>query len=105
MNLEPNVEIDAMSYRVSGDLVSTNANAIQNEINALLDKSDHPGNLFRLDLSAATMIDSVGLNLVVALFKRVRKTGAKLQVLYSSQNVLRTFTFTRLDTHIQLKKV
>ena len=51
------------------------------------------------------MVDSVGLNLIVTLLKRVSKSGARMQIAYSSPNVLRTLTFTRLDKHVELVKV
>jgi len=60
---------------------------------------------FKVDLTSAKMIDSVGLNLVVTWLKRTQKLGAKMQVAYSNANVLRTFIFTRLDKHIELVKV
>ena len=60
--------------------------------------------VFRLDLSGAKMVDSVGLNLVVAMLKHLQKQGARMQVAYASKNVLRTFAFTRLDQHVELVK-
>jgi len=50
------------------------------------------------------MVDSVGLNLVVTVLKHVQKRGARMRVAYSALNVLRTFTFTRLDKHLELVK-
>ena len=98
----------SLTLRVAGDLLSTNAESVRNEITSLLGASGAAPpkwNLFRLDLASAKMVDSVGLNLVVGLLKQVQKQGAKLQITYSSQNILRTFAFTRLDKHIELVKV
>jgi anti-anti-sigma factor len=105
-NLDPKKE--TLTLRVAGDLLSTNAEAVRNEITGLLEAAGatpQKWNVFRLDLSSAKMVDSVGLNLVVGLLKQVQKQGAKLQVTYSSQNIFRTFAFTRLDKHIELVKV
>lgn len=101
---------DSHSYtlRVPGDLISTSAEALRRQISGLLDASSaapRSWTLFKLDLSAAKMVDSVGLNLVVTILKMVQKTGAKMQVLYSNPNVQRTFLFTRLDKHLELVKV
>jgi anti-anti-sigma factor len=98
----------ALALKVSGDLVSTNAEAFRTEVGGILASADSAGRkwvLFSLDLTAAKMVDSVGLNLVVALLKRVQERGAKLQVTYSNPNVLRTFVFTRLDKHVEMLKV
>lgn len=98
----------SLTLHVPGDLLSTNAEALLRELNRLFEASARPPgswNTFRLDLSVATMVDSVGLNLIVTLLKRVRKSGARMQIAYSSPNVLRTLTFTRLDKHVELVKV
>jgi len=107
--MKPNLEIDRESIRlrVEGDLVSTNAPALRGEIDRLFDPaSDSPPDrkVFKLDLAAARMVDSVGLNLVVSLLKRVQKRGGRLQVVYSDPNVLRIFNFTRLDKQVELIK-
>jgi anti-anti-sigma factor len=108
MNSKPTSQDEMPTLRVAGDLTSTNADSVGAEISRIFDRLSAGlavGNLFRLDLTAAKMVDSVGLNLVVALLKRLQKHGAKLQVAYSNQNVFRTFAFTRLDKHIELVKV
>ena len=48
------------------------------------------------------MIDSVGLNLVVSLYKEAKKNNAKTTAAISNPNIQRTSLFTRLDTHIQV---
>ena len=108
MNDQSNSNGKSLTLRVPGDLLSTNAEAMRNEANTLLEAANNtPGQwgVFKLDLTAAKMIDSVGLNLIVTLVKRVQKHGAKMQVTYSNPNVLRTFNFTRLDKQVELVKV
>jgi anti-anti-sigma factor len=108
MNSPHQTDERALSLRVPGDLLSTNADALRTEAFALLQPGDglaEPWTKFVLDLSSARMIDSVGLNLVVALLKRVQKRGARMQVVYSCPHVLRTFAFTRLDQHVEMVKV
>ena len=105
MNSNLDLEKKWLTLRVAGDLISTNAEALRGEIDELL-KAESPAgwNTFRLDLTTAQMVDSVGLNLVVNLLKRVQKREARMQVLYGHQNVLRTFIFTRLDKQVELVK-
>ena len=108
MNCQSNPNSKCLTLRVPGDLISTNAEAIRNEADTLLaipDNTPRQWEIFKLDLTDAKMIDSVGLNLVVTLVKRIQKCGAKMQVAYSNPNVLRTFNFTRLDKQVELVKV
>lgn len=107
-NLELNPNDRTLTLRVAGDLTSTNAEALRNEVRTTLEIPEgatRPWDTFKVDLGAAKMVDSVGLNLMVAWFKRVRALGAKMQVAYSTPNIQRTFVFTRLDQHIELVKV
>ena len=108
MNSNQDSDHHVLTVRAPGDLLSTNAEALRGEVSRLLEPVGHAPRrrtTIRLDLSAAAMIDSVGLNLVVALLKRCRQEGLNLEILYSSPNILRTFAFTRLDKHICLTRV
>jgi len=108
MNMKSGPDEQAVKMRVPGDLVSTNAEAVRQEIEGMLTAAEtacQKWTVLTLDLGAAKMIDSVGMNLVVYLLKRVRARGATLRVGYSNSNILRTFTFTRLDRHVELVKI
>ena len=99
---------ESMTLRVEGDLVSTNAPVIRGQIDRLFEPANGlppAWKIFKLDLSTAKMIDSVGLNLVVSLLKRVQRHGGRMQVAFSDSNVLRILNFTRLDKQVELIKV
>ena len=96
-----------LSIVIPGDLVSTAVKEINTEIETAL--AVPPGKAaawqsISLNLIAAKMVDSMGLNLIVSIFKTAQKAGAKMQVIYSDPNVHRTFVFTRLDQHVTLLK-
>jgi anti-anti-sigma factor len=91
-----------------GDLLSTNTDQAKKEITAILESAavkSSGWSTLKLDLTAARMIDSVGLNLVVSLYKEAKKVNAKTTAVISNPNIQRTFLFTRLDTHIQVTMV
>jgi anti-anti-sigma factor len=91
-----------------GDLTSTTTEQLRTEFNALLDplaQAKADWKTFRLELPAAKMVDSVGLNLIVSLLKMVRQHGAQMQIACGNPNVHRTFLFTRLDKHLELIKL
>ncbi|MFO1475275.1 MAG: STAS domain-containing protein [Verrucomicrobiota bacterium] len=94
-----------LTLTVPGDLVSTTAPAVREAARPLLEPGAGAAaawRLVRLDLAAASMVDSVGLNLIVTLFKAAQRSGAKMQLLYKDPNVHRTLLFTRLDKHLEL---
>jgi len=102
-----NLEDKILTLRVPADLISTNAESVRGDIRSLLDPPEgkpQSWQTFRLDLSAAKRVDSVGLNLIVAMVKAVQRVGAKMQVVYSDPNVHRTILFTRLDKYVEVLK-
>jgi anti-anti-sigma factor len=106
-NLELNPHDRTLTLYVPGDLTSTNAESLRNEVKTTLEIPEgapRAWDTFKVDLGAAKMVDSMGLNLIVAWYKRVQTLGGKMQVAYSTPNILRTFVFTRLDRHIELVK-
>lgn len=96
-------DTNTSDFTVAGDLISSNAESTLKEICARLESIQGPGP-FTLDLSKARMIDSAGLNAVVAVFKRTEKLGRKMRIIYSNANIQRILVFTRLDQHIELLK-
>ena len=100
-------EEHVLSIVIPGDLTSTTVREFNAEIETAL--TVPPGQApswksISLNLIAAKMVDSMGLNLIVTIFKTAQKAGAKMQVIYSDPNVHRTFVFTRLDQHVTLLK-
>lgn len=89
-----------------GDVLSTNADNLQREFLTLIETTPVKTagwTTLILDLSSAKMVDSVGLNLIVGLYKEAKRRGAKTRALVTSPHIRRTFAFTRLDTHIQVE--
>ena len=94
-----------LTVRITGNLISTSVDSIRADIEKCLTVSagqSPPWRTFQLDLSSSTMVDSVGLNFIVTLFKTVQKLGGKMQLLYKNPNVHRTLLFTRMDRFIEL---
>jgi anti-anti-sigma factor len=101
-HLDPKTNV--LTVTLSGDLTSTSAEQLRPPINTLLDQPKPAWSLFRLELTGAKMVDSVGLNLIVSILKLVQQRGAKMQIVCANTNVHRTFLFTRLDKQIELIK-
>src|SRR5690349_18022353 len=92
----------------AGDVLSTNADILRQEAIGALES---PGlksadwQTLKLDLTAAKMIDSVGLNLIVSLIKTAKTRSAKVVGLISKASVQRALVFTRLNTQMDLVMV
>ena len=66
---------------------------------------ENPLQRIDLDLSRATMVDSVGLNLIVSVIKHVKGRDGSVRFLIGNNNVERTFRFTRLDSQAEVVRV
>lgn len=105
INHSLNTSDKTLQLTIPGDLLSTNTDQIKKEITAIIESASVKSagwTTLKLDLTNAKMIDSVGLNLVVSLYKEAKKNNAKTTAVISNANIQRTFLFTRLDTHIQV---
>ena len=90
---------------VPGDILSTNVDALRVELFELLERPDiarADWSVLRLDLADAQMVDSMGLNLIVALVRMLQTRGVRLEVRVLNLNIQRTFMFTRLDKQLDL---
>ena len=58
-----------------------------------------------LHLETATLVDSMGLNLIVKIYKAARLAGARVRVVCANPDVQRTLTFTRLDHQVELVRI
>lgn len=97
-----------LKLRLPGDLLSTNADAHRQEIFAVLESQAVKSSDWKrleIDLSQAKMVDSAGLNLLVAITRLAKNRAATLAVKITSLNIQRTFSFTRLDQQIEVLKV
>ena len=88
-------------FTVPGDVLSTNAPDLRQQLSALLE-NPAPFTCLELDLREASMVDSVGLNLIVWAWKFARERGASTLVRITSPDIERTFRFTRLSTYLEV---
>ena len=93
-----------VSVTVPGDILSTNVDSVRR---CLADPLQHleaarDSFLFEVNLQAARMIDSVGLNLLVWLIKNVRRLGGRTRLIIADMNIDRTFQFTRLNQYAEV---
>jgi anti-anti-sigma factor len=100
-----NAGLRTVAMQVTGDILSTNVDLVRS---LLLQELSKPAaaagafDVFELNLNAAKMIDSAGLNLLVWVIKTVRARGARVRLVAGNPNVLRTFHFTRLDQQAEI---
>lgn len=92
---------DTITYEIRGDLLSTNADAVRAEIDKLLPVGKS-AKVVQLDLRASRLIDSVGLNLIVSVIRRVKRRGGQTRITVGHPTVRRMMTFTRIDQHAEV---
>jgi anti-anti-sigma factor len=102
--MKPPVETQAkLALSIRENLLSTNAAGFRERITRELDQAAAARpSLVEVDLCGAKIVDSVGLNLIVMVIKRVQAWEGKVRLLVDDANVGRTFRFTRLDTHAEI---
>lgn len=87
--------------RLAGNLVSTVAGSYWVEIRPLLDRLAAT-DILELDLRAAKMIDSVGLNMLVKAIREAESRGGAIRILVGSESLVRLLRFTRLDQRAEI---
>ncbi len=97
-----------LNVTLPGDVLSTNIEALRKQIFDLL--ASEPVNkdsweTLEIDLTAAKMVDSMGLNFLVALLKHVQERKGKMAIKVSSTHIHRTLLFTRLDKQMDIQLV
>lgn len=106
-SIQHQLDASALSVIIPGDILSTNADTLREELFGLLETPEIKAAAWRtlkLDLTTAQMVDSVGLNLIVSLLRAVKARQGNVEAAIRSANIHRTFVFTRLDRQITVVK-
>ncbi|MDX2186338.1 MAG: STAS domain-containing protein [Opitutaceae bacterium] len=90
-----------MVVTFDGDVLSTSVDSLREQFSKLLEGNPAWTQL-ELDLTAAKMMDSAGLNLITSVIKSVKARGVQVSARIASKTVHRIFLFTRLDKHVEL---
>ena len=108
MNHQLDTRTKTLNVSITGDILSTNAKALREELFQLLETPSLKNGdwlTLKLDLTSTNMIDSVGLNLLVTLVRAMKAGNRKIQAVVASPNIQRAFQFTRLDQQIEVLKI
>ncbi len=90
---------------VDGDILSTTAETVRANFLQVMNSDGvkrATWDRLEIDLTRAKVIDSAGLNLVVAIVKAVKARGCAVLARITSKTIHRTFVFTRLDQQVQV---
>jgi anti-anti-sigma factor len=88
-----------LSILVRGNVVSTNADGIGSAISGILTKYQaQPWKCLKIDLKAVKMVDSVGLNLILALVRKLEGDNRSVRIFVKESAVKRVFQISKLDT-------
>ncbi len=92
----------SLSIVVPGDILSTTVATLRREFRGRVEDAGAQWDTLELDLNATRMIDSVGLNLLVAIIREMNDRGSKIILRGACPHVKRTVQFTRLDRYVEL---
>lgn len=81
------------NYKINGDLVSENTRHIKKEILKEMKKTDK----LILDFSETNYIDSIGLGLLVSIYKASLNQKTELKIVNVNENVKKLLRITALD--------
>jgi anti-anti-sigma factor len=104
MNLIKNTNLRQIEIRIPYDIVSTKVEMLQvlfAEMEKHFDASRTYTTLL-LNLEGCTMVDSAGLNFLVSVHKFMKEKNCECAIRTSNKNLLRTFTFSRLDRYFRI---
>ena len=93
-------------FQAPGDVLSTTAENLLSALEEVLKSPSAQAGAFQyfeMDLRSARMVDSVGLNLLVWLWRAVATRGGRLRLKISSPNIDRTFRFTRFCERVEVE--
>lgn len=91
---------------VSADMTSTTVEQQQQMLSDIISKSSvwgEPWDKLVLDLRATQMLDSLGLNMLVGLVKRVKDRDATIVTHLKNRIVYQTLLATRMDKQMDIK--
>jgi len=90
---------------IGGNILSTNVQEVRQKVLDVLNQNETGNPLWKrlhIDLTAAQMIDSTGLNFLVAVTRHVKKRGIDLKISVSSANISKSFNFIRLNRQAEI---
>jgi anti-anti-sigma factor len=93
-------EGDRVIVRPGKDIVASAVQELREELRSLVDKD---ARVLTIDLSGVSMVDSVGLGLLIATHNSFAKRGSKLEVIHASRDIHDLFKTMRLDKHFDLQ--
>jgi len=94
-----------IQYTCPGDLTSSTSKATREALEKVIQDTPNsrtPNTRLELDLTQARFVDSVGINLLVLMIRRMKETGGNVRIRISNANIKRVLTFMRVDQHAEI---
>lgn len=94
-----------LKLTLRGDLKSTTIRALHTEISSIIKHEDSFSlkiDRVEIDISAAYIVDSLGINLVLSLVKWATNNSAEMHIFLGSKSVYDTLTAVGIDRHAKL---
>lgn len=87
------------TVKIENDMVASSVEALKIKLKNNLDEG---ATQIALDMSLVTMVDSMGIGLLVATHNSLQKLGNKLELLNVSEDIRNLLKNMRLDKHFSI---
>ena len=89
---------------VKTNLIASNIPDIREDLLARIDQDDKWKELV-LDLSDTDVIDSIGVNLVVNLYKKIDSANKSFKTIGCNKSIMEVLKLFRLDQHFKIQMI
>ena len=93
---------EQVTIKPNNDITSLLAQEFKEELQALVDEGIKQ---LAIDFSDVTMIDSIGLGVLITIHNGLSRSGGKLSVTQVSETIFNLFKTMRLDKHFDVTPV
>ena len=100
-----NTSTKNLTLNFPSDVLSTNVEELKKQLGDLFDSHEIKNadvQQINMDLKAANMIDSAGLNFIVSIIRIAKNRKIAITAHIKSLSLHRTFLFTRLDKQLEI---
>lgn len=100
-----NTQNSCLQLALEGDLKSTTTAALHRDVFSVLAHDSARSlqiTVVEIDISSASMVDSLGLNLIISVLKWSQQRGAKLRILVGKRGVYSTLLAVGLDRQAEV---
>ncbi|OIO59348.1 MAG: hypothetical protein COZ46_02620 [Verrucomicrobia bacterium CG_4_10_14_3_um_filter_43_23] len=103
--LDYRIENETLTISIPGDISSTNASEVQASIIQIVETKNvwqNKWNHLKIDLTRAEIIDSLGINVLINVQRKVKNRPCDIEIVIASSTILQLLSYTRIDQQMKI---